>query len=204
MIILGLNTATNLTQIAIVKRGEKGAKILAEYSWKSEQNEAEKLLPSVIKLLKKAKLDWSELGAIAVVKGPGPFTALRISVAVANAIAYALNLPIFGIKAQDFWEFRTHDTDCDFALNAGLNKVFYKGKIVEFDHIIHGLKQITGHLKESQINKLKQNGVEYVEEKNLKSLADFLSIYSDYKDEKLVKPEYFAPPTITKSSKSYK
>lgn len=195
MIILGLNTATNISQTALVKNGE----ILAEDSWKSEQNEAETLLPNIKKLLKKAKIDWSQLNKIAVIKGPGPFTALRISIAVANTLAYGLNLPIWGIPVQDYWEYR-HDGK--FVLQAGLNRVFYNEKLIDFEDLdVKGV--ITGHLKPIQIEELQQKGINFINEEELSTLGEFLA-QADYKDEKLVKPEYFAPPTITKSHKNYK
>lgn len=195
MIILGLNTATNISQIALVQNSE----ILAEDSWKSEQNEAETLLPNIKKLLKKAKIDWSDVGRIAVIKGPGPFTALRISIAVANSLAYGLNLPIWGIPVQDYWKYRRNGR---FVLQAGLNRVFYNDKLVDFEDLeVEG--EITGHLKPIQIEKLIEKGVEFINEEDLPALGEFLA-QAEYKDEKLVKPEYFAPPNITKSHKKYK
>lgn len=195
MIILGLNTATNISQIALVRKGE----ILAEDSWKSEQNEAETLLPNIKKLLKKTQINWDNIDKIAVIKGPGPFTALRVSIAVANSIAYALNIPIWGIPVQDYWGFRHKG---DFVLQAGLNRVFYKDKIIEFDDLdISG--EVTGHLKPIQIEKLEQNSVKFINEEELPTLGEFIA-QAHYRDEKIVKPKYFAPPTITKSNKNYK
>ena len=195
MIILGLNTATNLSQIALVKNGE----ILAEDVWKSEQNEAETLLPNIKKLLKQAGIDWKDVDKIAVIKGPGPFTALRVSIAVANTLAYGLNLPIWGIPVQDYWKYRHNGV---FVLQAGLNRVFYNKKLIDFDDLdVKG--EITGHLKSIQIEKLAQEGIKFIKEEDLSTLGEFLA-QADYKDEKIIKPEYFAPPTITKSHKNYK
>ena len=36
-----------------------------------------------------------------MVKGPGPFTAVRIAIALANTFSYALNIPVFGIKFEE-------------------------------------------------------------------------------------------------------
>ncbi len=41
------------------------------------------------------------VAAIGIVTGPGPFTALRVGVAVANALAYAHGVPIVGLTAAD-------------------------------------------------------------------------------------------------------
>ncbi|MFC1810891.1 tRNA (adenosine(37)-N6)-threonylcarbamoyltransferase complex dimerization subunit type 1 TsaB [Patescibacteria group bacterium] len=200
MIILGLNTATNISQIALVKDNE----ILAEDSWKSEQNEAETLLPNIKKMFNSVDLDWKDIDKIAVIKGPGPFTALRVSIAVANGIAYALGIPVWGIPVQDYWKLAFNG---DFVLQAGLNRVFYKDKLVDFDDFLDQAKgKVTGHLKESQIAQLKAKGVEFLDESVLGTpgvLGNLLKT-ATYNDEKMVQPEYFAPPTITKSNKSYK
>lgn len=65
-------------------------------------NQAEKLLPAVSKLLEAQKIKMEKLRAIGVVIGPGGFTSVRIGVAVANGLGYGLNLPIVGIKKDEF------------------------------------------------------------------------------------------------------
>lgn len=48
-----------------------------------------------------ALADWTitfdDLGAVAVVTGPGSFTSSRVSVMIANGIAFAKNIPVIGI-----------------------------------------------------------------------------------------------------------
>ena len=74
--------------------------------------------------------------------------------------------------------------------------------MIDFDDLdIKG--EVTGHLKPVQIEKLAQKGVKFISEEKLTAMGEFL-IQAHYKDEKLIKPDYFAPPTITKSSKNYK
>ena len=48
---------------------------------------------SIIKKLKRVR-------CIAVIKGPGPFSAVRSGVVVANALSYALNIPVVGVKKR--------------------------------------------------------------------------------------------------------
>jgi tRNA threonylcarbamoyl adenosine modification protein YeaZ len=43
--------------------------------------------------------DWSELGFIAVAKGPGGFTGTRIGVVVARTLAQQLSIPLFGVSS---------------------------------------------------------------------------------------------------------
>jgi tRNA threonylcarbamoyl adenosine modification protein YeaZ len=68
---------------------------------KAYQKQAELLLVVLDKLLKQSKLKLAEIQGIIVVKGPGSFTGTRIGVSTANALAFALDIPILGIKKED-------------------------------------------------------------------------------------------------------
>ena len=67
---------------------------------KTQKLGSQVLLPMIVKILKKNKLKFSELTAIEVNVGPGSFTGTRVGVAVANALGYALNLPVNGKKGK--------------------------------------------------------------------------------------------------------
>ena len=56
------------------------------------------LLPLIVKILKKNKIDFSKLTAVEVNTGPGSFTGTRVGVAVANALGYSLHIPVNGKK----------------------------------------------------------------------------------------------------------
>ncbi len=56
--------------------------------------QAEKLLPSLLQLLKKEKLDLKDIKRIKVADSGDSFTALRIGLLTANTLAYALKIPI--------------------------------------------------------------------------------------------------------------
>lgn len=58
------------------------------------------LLPMIVEIFKKNKLTISDLTAIEVNPGPGSFTGTRVGVAVANALAFALNIPVNGKKGK--------------------------------------------------------------------------------------------------------
>lgn len=58
------------------------------------------LLPMIVGILKKNKIDFSDLSAIEVNPGPGSFTGTRVGVAIANALGFALNVPINGKKGK--------------------------------------------------------------------------------------------------------
>lgn len=70
-----------------------GKKIVA--SWQKHTHEiSEHLLEEINKLLKATKLKPSDFKRILVNPGPGGFASTRTGVATANALAYALGVPV--------------------------------------------------------------------------------------------------------------
>ena len=196
--ILALNTATTRTYITIVNKD----KIIDEISWKAEQNEAETMLPNLQKILDKNNLSWEDLNEIAVITGPGPFTALRVSIAIANALGYGLGKKIIDIPVEDFWKFRSGD---EFALYAGGNKIYYHGKLIDSDTFLKQKMEISGQLRKNHIEEIQSKGGKYIDEKTLPTLGDFLIKNVDKYDRlDIVKPRYFSKPHITVSKKQYK
>lgn len=54
------------------------------------------VLPMIDELLKKEGKTLKEITEIEIVTGPGSFTGLRVGAAIANALGYALNIPVNG------------------------------------------------------------------------------------------------------------
>jgi tRNA A37 threonylcarbamoyladenosine modification protein TsaB len=63
---------------------------------------SEVLLLALDKFFQAAKIRPKFLSGLAVVSGPGPFTSLRLGVVTANTLAWALKIPVIGIKASEF------------------------------------------------------------------------------------------------------
>jgi len=62
---------------------------------------AKTLAPAIDQLLKRQSLTPKELDGIAVVQGPGSFTGLRVGIATAKLMAYALEIPIVAVNTLD-------------------------------------------------------------------------------------------------------
>ncbi len=64
------------------------------------------VLPMIEKLLKEQGKTMKDLTEIEVVTGPGSFTGLRVGAAIANALGFALEIPVNGkkITEKDFVE----------------------------------------------------------------------------------------------------
>lgn len=96
--ILFIHTADlEYVNLALIDKGL----IFSQAKFKAKYRQSEKLLPAIDKLLKKQKCKLSSLQAIGVVCGPGPFTALRIGIAIANTLAWTNKIPAFGIKLEE-------------------------------------------------------------------------------------------------------
>ncbi|MDZ7739324.1 MAG: tRNA (adenosine(37)-N6)-threonylcarbamoyltransferase complex dimerization subunit type 1 TsaB [Bacteroidales bacterium] len=91
--ILCIETATSVCSVSLCHKGE-----LLEIRESSEEKSHASLLTVFIEdILKKTGLQASELDAVAVSKGPGSYTGLRIGVSAAKGIAYAAELPLIAI-----------------------------------------------------------------------------------------------------------
>jgi len=88
---LYINTAS---QAEIIIALQDGQKIIGQKKLAAPQSQAEKLLPAIDKLLKTKKIKLSAIRKIVVANSGGSFTALRIGVITANALAYALRIPV--------------------------------------------------------------------------------------------------------------
>ncbi len=66
-----------------------------------ESGSAKTLAPAIASLLCAHRIAMKDLGAIALLTGPGSFTGLRVGVATAKAMAYALRIPAIEIDTLD-------------------------------------------------------------------------------------------------------
>ncbi len=93
MLILALDTATLVSSVALAVPG----RLLAELTMQTKKTHSERLMPHIEQLLSLADADKADVGAVAVSIGPGSFTGLRIGLATAKALAYALKIPLIGV-----------------------------------------------------------------------------------------------------------
>ncbi len=93
MLILALDTATLVSSVALAAPD----RLLGELTLQTRKTHSERLMPHVEQLLALAETDKAAIGAIAVSIGPGSFTGLRIGLATAKALAYALRIPLVGV-----------------------------------------------------------------------------------------------------------
>lgn len=98
MLALGIETATSMGSVALV---DDGAGVLAEHSLNSKASHSERLLPSIDGLFKETGKRLDDCAVVCVSRGPGSFTGLRIGLATAKGLAYAISKPIVGVSTLE-------------------------------------------------------------------------------------------------------
>lgn len=92
--ILNIETATKNCSVSLAKNGKTIlCKEIAEHGY----SHAEKLHVFIEEILKETGIGITDLHAIAVSKGPGSYTGLRIGVSTAKGLCYALEIPLISV-----------------------------------------------------------------------------------------------------------
>ncbi len=95
--ILGIETAVENVGVAIGdSRGVRADSMLS-----SDRRHAESLTPMIQFVMQQADVSMNELSAVAVDVGPGLFTGMRVGMAAAQSIAWALELPMIPVCSLD-------------------------------------------------------------------------------------------------------
>jgi len=95
--ILSLETATPVCSAALHLDG----KIVASTHYFVAQSTASKLAVMIDQLLSLNGIEPNQLQAVAVSAGPGSYTGLRIGVATAKGLCYALNIPLIAVNTLE-------------------------------------------------------------------------------------------------------
>lgn len=122
MKILALETSAKSVSAAVV---ENGAPLASAWQC-TGLTHSRTLMPMVDAMLQNAGLTREELDAIAVAAGPGSFTGIRIGVAAAKGLAWALEKPVIGVSTLEAMAQNLAHTDALLicAMDARRNQVY--------------------------------------------------------------------------------
>lgn len=96
-LILLLETATSSCSVALSENG----KIIAVKEANERNIHASHITLFIEELMINTDKKYSDLKAVAVSKGPGSYTGLRIGVSTAKGLCYALDIPLLGIDTLE-------------------------------------------------------------------------------------------------------
>ena len=97
-LILNIETSTKNCSVSIARDG----KILSLKEINTgAYSHAEMLHPMILETLKETNLTVKDLSAIAVGKGPGSYTGLRIGVSAAKGLCFTHNIPLLAINSLE-------------------------------------------------------------------------------------------------------
>lgn len=97
-IILHIETATKNCSVSI---GTNGKLMIHKAFNDDSYSHAEKLHALIGEALKEASLEITDLDAVAVSKGPGSYTGLRIGVSAAKGLCFALDIPMIAVSTLE-------------------------------------------------------------------------------------------------------
>jgi tRNA threonylcarbamoyladenosine biosynthesis protein TsaB len=167
-----------------------GDTILARYSVNYKKTHSQTLLPMLAEITQMTEFELNSLDAIAIAKGPGSFTGLRIGSATAKGLGLALDKPIIPVPTVDALAFNLWGTDklvCP--LMDARRQQAYTGLYTFADGKLHTVvPQCAVDISEvvAEVNK---QGREVI------FLGDGVPVFSDYLAEHVTVPYSFAPAT---------
>ena len=102
--VVCIETATNLCSVALCS----GSEIISLRESNDLKSHSSMLTVFIDELLRNNNIGAKDLDAVAVGKGPGSYTGLRIGVSVAKGIAFAASIPLVGVETtlSMFWGMR--------------------------------------------------------------------------------------------------
>ncbi|MFR9620612.1 MAG: tRNA (adenosine(37)-N6)-threonylcarbamoyltransferase complex dimerization subunit type 1 TsaB [Rikenellaceae bacterium] len=97
-LILAIESGTEICSVAIVK---DGGEVLALRESSVGRDHARLIAAFADELLCEVGIVASQLTAVAVSKGPGSYTGLRVGVSFAKGMCYALGIPLIGVASLE-------------------------------------------------------------------------------------------------------
>jgi len=97
MLLLALDTSTRQASVALCDEYT----LYGEYTWQIGSNHSVELLDRVQRLLAECGSGIQAIDGVAVATGPGSFNGVRVAVAAAKALAFALQKPLVGVSTLE-------------------------------------------------------------------------------------------------------
>ncbi|MBU0982185.1 tRNA (adenosine(37)-N6)-threonylcarbamoyltransferase complex dimerization subunit type 1 TsaB [Patescibacteria group bacterium] len=194
--------------------------ILLEKTWQDQKDTLDRLIPLLEGMLSELAIEKSQITDIAVVKGPGPFTAVRTGVAFVNALAEGLQARLHEIDTLTLLRLKAASKDQVISVvNAGGNDVgvltHHEVKVGQLatllaPHPHDKSTKLVSECTETQEDELNgiclEKGWTHLEGHKLLTLAEVILTYGldQFGLTENVEPYYLKKPVITKSKNPWK
>jgi len=96
MLILSVDTSMPILSVALYDD-----RVIGAIALEGKESRNQKLLPAIDWLLTESGIDRRDLKVIAVTRGPGSFTGVRVALATVQGLAFALNVPTVGMSTHE-------------------------------------------------------------------------------------------------------
>lgn len=108
-LILQIDTATGIASVALARNGQ----VLSSRINEEQKQHASFVQPAIAEIMKENKKELTDLSAVAVTIGPGSYTGLRVSLASAKGICFALQIPLITVSTLKVMAATALSTDAD-------------------------------------------------------------------------------------------
>ena len=153
-------------------------KVVDKICYEAWQRQSEMMVSEIDNILRRNKIDKSELDGVVVGAGPGSYTGVRIGVTIAKTIAYALKIKLYAKSSLSLLKHPEFPTICVFNARSGRSYfAVYKGKeVLEKDNVLENdkvLEYIKAHPDYLVHGDTYQLGLESGKFDIIENLADF-------------------------------
>ena len=101
MLSMLLDTSSDTLLISFIEEDNHPKKELTRRTLQGRRTHAEQLVPLIQDALKECSLEVKDFDRIVCGIGPGSYTGLRVSLAVAKMFSWTLNIPLFTVSSLD-------------------------------------------------------------------------------------------------------
>lgn len=195
MKLLAIDSSGLTASVAVLESGLMSS----EYTVTYKKTHSQTLLPMIDTVTAMLNLDLSEIDAIAIAKGPGSFTGLRIGSATAKGLAFVLKKPIIPVPTVDAIAYNLYGTSALICplMDARRNQTYtgiytfeQKENTMEFC-ILSEQKAVSLEEILEEVNKLaKKRNTEVI------FLGDGVSVFKEQIVKQVTVPYSFAPEHV--------